>query len=88
MADIYITGLNPSKKARNEDKVVEDPFPSSTSYISEEPRRAVLAPRPKRFVFRLVPEEPHQSITTHTGQKLYIRLRSEESLKQKVCISI
>lgn len=74
------TGSNPSKKARNEVKIIEDPPQSD---IQDEPSK-YLAPRPKRYVFRLVPPEPHLGITTYTGQKLFIRLKSEESLMQKV----
>lgn len=79
---IIFSASNPSKKARNEEKIIEDPVQSIPD-IYHEPSK-YLAPRPKRYVFRLVPPEPHVPITTYTGQKLFIRLRSEESLQQKV----
>jgi hypothetical protein len=77
------TGSNPSKKSRNDDILFDRPVTHTTPECYEEPR-AFRAPRPKRYVFRLVPAEPHQCVTTHTGQKLFIRLKTEESLKQTV----
>ena len=71
-----VLDVNPSKKSKQEDV-------HSFTSIKEVPIRTPLF-RPKRYVFRLVPEEPHQHITTHTGQRLYIRFRSEENMKKKV----
>lgn len=71
------------KKARNDEIVLDDQTCDSLTESCGEPV-AVRVPRPKRYVFRLVPEEPHQSITTHTGQKLFIRLKADESIRQKV----
>lgn len=76
-------GSNPSKKSRNDDILLDKCTTYTIPDMYEEPR-AYRAPRPKRYVFRLVPEEPHQCVTTHTGQKLFIRLKSEESLRQRV----
>lgn len=73
---------NPLKKARNDEIVLDDQSCDSLTESCGEPV-AVRVPRPKRYVFRLVPEEPHQSITTHTGQKLFIRLKADESIRQK-----
>ena len=72
----FFLDVNPSKKSKQEDV-------HSFTSIKEVPIRTPLF-RPKRYVFRLVPEEPHQHITTHTGQRLYIRFRSEENMKKKV----
>lgn len=87
---MYTVDSNPAKKARNEATSNILPQQQQQSFLHDDNTcldyipASFLAPRPKRYVFRLVPEEPHQQLTTHTGQKLYMRMISEESIQQKV----
>jgi hypothetical protein len=81
-----MVGSNPPKKSRSDSLLLDDSATQTIPEIYEEPRAFCTSIRPKRYVFRLVPEEPHQCVTTHTGQKLFIRLKTEELLKQTVTI--
>lgn len=84
---IVLIGSNPSKKARN-DEIVSDDQPCCSLIESFDEPIAVIKPRPKRYVFRLVPEEPHESVTTHMGQKLFMRLKRDDSTRQKVIMLV
>ena len=84
----FLSDSNPAKKSRNEDiapiRQPELSFLHDDNACHDYVPAGILAPRAKRYVFRLVPEEPHQVMTTHNGQKLYMRMKSEESIKKKV----
>lgn len=73
---------NPSKKARSE-HIVELERPRS---ITPTITPAILT-RPKRYVFKLVPPEPHISLTSLSGQKFYVRLKSEEKQLEVILFS-
>lgn len=70
------------KRAKNEELLKENGIELATPDVVE--YKTYHAPRPKRYVYRIVPEEPHQHVTSHTGQKLYIRMKSDEKLSNNV----
>ena len=41
-------------------------------------------PVKKRYVYQLKPDQPNQTITTNSGEKLFICFKTPESMKEKV----
>lgn len=84
-----LIGGNPPKKSRNDaTSSVETGrlFPEKWKQTAVDKAATIHIPPPKRYVYRLIPNVPHQGITTHSGEKIYVKMISEDSLKQRVSL--